>query len=152
MKSNFEILETEAILKINKNIYPKEVIIQATYVKLENFYFLIDEEEGYFVISMKFKEKETNTNENLQRAVYEFFDELIESQSYLDQLKRTSDLRQIILEKALLAQTLDSSILELGERETGDLGLGTGDKRIKKENVDEKKNKLNNTEDISDKN
>ena len=138
MKSNFEILETEAILKINKNIYPKEVIIQATYVKLENFYFLIDEEERYFVISMKFKEKEQNTNENLQRAVYEFFDELIESQSYLDQLKRTSDLRQIILEKALLAQTLDSSILALGESMD--------------EKINEKKNKLNNTEDISGKN
>lgn len=115
MKSNFEILDGEVIIKINKNIYPKEVIVQATYVKLENFYFLIDEEEGYFIISMKFKEKGSNTKENLERAVYEFFDELIESQSYLDQLKRTTDLRQIILEKALLAQTLDSSILQMDE-------------------------------------
>lgn len=149
MKSNFEILETEAILKINKNIYPKEVIIQATYVKLENFYFLIDEEEGYFVISMKFKEKEHNTNENLQRAVYEFFDELIESQSYLDQLKRTSDLRQIILEKALLAQTLDSSILELGER---DAELQSFRATELEENKDEKKAKSKSTGNISDKN
>lgn len=119
MKSNFEILSDEAILKINKNIYPKEVIIQTTYVKLENFYFLIDEEEGYFIISMKFKEKQNNTKENLERAVYEFFDELIESQSYIDQLKRTTDLRQIILEKALLAQTLDSSILGMDEEIKG---------------------------------
>lgn len=114
MKSNFEILQSEALIRINKNIYPKEVIIQATYVKLENFYFLIDEEGEYFLISMKFKEKESNTKENLERAVYEFFDELIESQSYLDQLKRTTDLRQIILEKALLSQTLSTETLELG--------------------------------------
>ena len=142
MKSNFEILETEAILKINKNIYPKEVIIQATYVKLENFYFLIDEEEGYFIISMKFKEKENNTKENLERAVYEFFDELIESQSYLDQLKRTTDLRQIILEKALLAQTLDSSILDLGEEKAAEL-QSYRDTESHKNKVDEEKNHSN---------
>lgn len=115
MKSSFEITSDEVTIKINKNIYPKEVIIQATYVKLENFYFLIDEDKDYFLVSMKFKDKTNNNSENLTKAVYEFFDELIESQSYLDQLKRTTELRQIILEKALLSQSIDTSLLDNNE-------------------------------------
>jgi len=113
MKSNFEIKDGEAILKINKNIYSKEIIVQATYVKLENYYFLIDEEDKYYIISIKYKNNELNIYQKLEFAIYEFLDELIEAQSYIDQLKRTTEIRQIILEKALLSQTIDSSILDM---------------------------------------
>ena len=110
MKSNFDIKDDVAIIRINRNIYPKEVIIQATYVMLEDFYFLVDEDENYFIVNMKFKEdKEEN---NLQLAIFRFFDELIESQAYIDQLTRTAKLREIILERALLGQTLDDETLE----------------------------------------
>ena len=105
MKNNFTIEGNEAVLKINKNIYPKEVLVQACYVKLENFYFLIDEEGEYYLISMRYKEE--HKDNDLKRAAHEFFDELIESQSYIDQLKRTSEIRQTILERALLSQTQD---------------------------------------------
>lgn len=106
MKTKFEIKDNIATIKINKNIYPKEVLIQASYVKLDEFYFLLDENENYFIVNLKYKErKKTN---DLEKAVYEFFDELIESQSYLDQLQRTSKIREIILEKALIRQTVDT--------------------------------------------
>lgn len=108
MKTNFTIDGDEAIIKINKNIYPKEVIVQATYVKLDKFYFLIDEDENYFIVSMRFKEEKGD----LKNAIYEFFDELIESASYLDQLKRTSEIRQTILEKALLTQSLGDEFFD----------------------------------------
>lgn len=111
MKTSFEMHGDEVILKINKNIYPKEVILQATYVKLDEFYFLIDEDENYFLVSIKYKEE----SGDLERAAYEFFDELIESASYLDQLKRTSELRQTILERALLTQSLDEEMFEKRE-------------------------------------
>lgn len=101
MKTNFEINDNIATIKINKEIYPKEVITQTTYVMIENFYFLVDLDENYFIIEMK--KKEGNLEE---KDVYQFFDELIESQSYLDQLKRTSQIRQTILERALLTQSL----------------------------------------------
>ena len=107
MKNNFTIDGDEAILKINKNIYTKEVLVQACYVKLENFYFLIDEEGDNFVISMKYKEEDKDND--LQKACYEFFDELLESQSYIDQLKRTSEIRQTILERALMTQRVDEN-------------------------------------------
>ncbi len=116
MKTNFEIKDNIALIKINKNIYPKEVIIQATYVKLDEYYFLIDEDNDYFIITMKYKETE---NKNIsESSIYGFFDELIESMSYIDQLKRTSKIREIILERALLGQTLDDETIEslnLGE-------------------------------------
>ena len=99
MKDNFSIEDGIATMKINKNIYPKEVLIQTSYVMLENFYFLIDEENNNFIIEMKAKE-----DSNLEEGVYQFFDELIESQSYLDQMRRTSNIRQTILERALLTQ------------------------------------------------
>lgn len=107
MKNNFEIEEDEAIIKINKNIYPKEILIQTTYVMLEDFYFLLDEDDKNYIIYMSYKD-DFEGEKDLKKAVYNFFDELIESQSYIDQLKRTSDIRQTILEKALLAQSLES--------------------------------------------
>ncbi len=112
MEQNFEIKNNILTIKINKNIYPKEVIIQTTYVLLDDFYFLIDEEDKYYIITIKYKEENSNTKENLKKAAYKFFDELIESQSYIDQLKRTSKIREIILEKALLGHTLDEEAIK----------------------------------------
>ena len=100
MKDKFEIKDNVAIIKINKNIYPKEVLTQATYVKLEEYYFLIDEEDNRYIIEMQLK----NEKEIGEKDVKEFFDELIESQSYIDQLKRSSKIRQTILERALFSQ------------------------------------------------
>lgn len=108
MKKNFTISDAEAIIKINKNIYSKEVLLQAAYVKLENIYFLIDEEGENYIITLSFKDENKNDAKNLEIAVYEFFDELIESASYLDQLKRTSNIREKILSAALLGQKKDN--------------------------------------------
>ena len=110
MKTSYEIKDNTATIKINKNIYTKEVLMQTTYVKLEEFYFLIDEKDNYYIISMKYKEE--SEQNNLEKAVYKFFDELIESQAYIDQLRRTSKTREIILERALIGQTIDDETLE----------------------------------------
>ena len=110
MKTNYEIEGDVAIIRINKNIYPKKVLIQATYVLIDEFYFLIDEDNESFIVNMKFKED--GQKEKLEGAVFRFFDELIESQAYIDQLSRTSKLREIILERALLGQTFDDEMVE----------------------------------------
>lgn len=110
MKSNFLIRDNKAIIKINKNIYPKEVLIHATYVNLDEFYFFIDENDNYFIITMKPKQKDLQ--KDLTYHVYQFFDELIESQEYINQISRTSKIRELILEKALLGQTLDDETIE----------------------------------------
>lgn len=99
MEKNFSIDNGVAIIKVNKNIYPKEVISQTTYVLLEDYYFLIDEEDKYYTIEIRGKNKEIT-----EEDILSFLDELIESQSYLDQLKRTNGVREKILEAALIGQ------------------------------------------------
>lgn len=102
MQQHFRIENQKATLYLNRELYPKEVIIQACYVKLEEFYFLIDADDQYFYVYLQ--PKQQLTEEKLRQAAYDFFEELIESQSYLDQLKRTKEIRQTILERALLTQ------------------------------------------------
>jgi len=115
-KNNFIIKDKTLILKINKNIYSKKIITQTTYVLLDKYYFLIDEEEKYYIVQMKKKKETNNNNNNLsisEKDANIFLDELIESSSYLDQLERTSEIRQLILEKAILSQVVDDELLEL---------------------------------------
>ena len=100
MKKNYSIDGATATIKISKNIYPKEVLVQACYVKLEDYYFLIDCDENNYIVNMSLKDGAELKDENIM----EFFDELIESASYIEQLRRTSEIRSKILEAALLPQ------------------------------------------------
>lgn len=110
MEKNVILNDDNIIIKINKEIYSKEIILQSTYVLLDKYYFIIDIENDYWLITIK--NKKENSKLTKQDAL-NFFDELIESASYLDQLKRTSKIRETILEKAILAQTIDDDLLEL---------------------------------------
>ena len=103
MKKNYTITDGIAELIINKNIYDKEVLMQTSYVMIEKSYILVDEDEKNYIIMIKPKKKIKDSE--VEEMVFEFMDELIESASYIDQLKRTSSIRQIILEKALLSQS-----------------------------------------------
>ncbi len=109
MNTKFEINQDNIVIYINKNIYPKEVLIQTSYVKLDKYYFFIDENQTHYIMFVKEKEEITQDKEKI---VYEIFDELIESQSYLNQLERTNKTRELILEKALLGQTLDDETID----------------------------------------
>ncbi len=103
MNSAYEIRENHALIKINSNLYEKEVLLNASYSLLDDFYFLLDENENYFEIFMRPKEKTLNFEE-FEKEILNFFDELIESSAYIDQLKRTSGIRESILESALFSQ------------------------------------------------
>ena len=98
MKKNYSIDGKTATIKIDKNIYPKEILVQACYVKLEDYYFLIDCDEKNYIVNMSFKDGSEIKDKNIM----EFFDELIESASYIEQLRRTQEIRSKILEAALL--------------------------------------------------
>ena len=100
MTKNFNIVDNVATIKVNKKIYNKDVIMQTTYVLIEKYYFFVDLDEKNFIIEIRPKEEKTIE----EKDVLIFLDELIESSSYIDQLKRTSKTREIILEKALLSQ------------------------------------------------
>jgi His-Xaa-Ser system protein HxsD len=104
MNNKYEFLEENKKVKIYlpEKIYTKEVILQTTYVLLEKYYFFIDfdNKENNFIVYMWSKEDHSlNINH-----INQFLDELIESASYIDQLKRSKEIREIILERALLTQ------------------------------------------------
>lgn len=109
MNKNFEIQNDEAIIKISKNIYEKKILLQTAYIKLEKYYILIDDDEKNYIISIKYKDEKENTKEKLKKAVYEFFDELIETASYIEQLKNTEKIRTTLLESALLPNQENTS-------------------------------------------
>ncbi|MEC8339963.1 MAG: hypothetical protein VXZ40_05015 [Nanoarchaeota archaeon] len=99
MNSNFEIKENCAFIKINSELYTKDILFQASYVLLDEFYFFIDKEEDYFFISMKPREGEIS-----EENILVFYDELIEASAYVEQLKKTSSIREALLESALFSQ------------------------------------------------
>jgi len=115
-KSNFILDKDKIILKVNKKIYNKKVITQTTYVLLDKYYFLIDEDDRYYIVEIK--KKDTINQEFISaKDANIFLDELIESSSYLDQLERTSQIRELILEKAIISQTVDEDLLDLEKEE-----------------------------------
>ena len=103
MNSSFEINNHEALIKINSELYEKDVLLQATYTLLEEFYFLLDLKDNYFIVSMKSKEKKLSVEE-FEKEILRFYDELIEAAAYIEQLKKTSGIREALLESALFSQ------------------------------------------------
>ncbi|MEC8220676.1 MAG: hypothetical protein VX028_01275 [Nanoarchaeota archaeon] len=99
MNSSFEIKDNCAYIKINSELYTKDILFQASYVLLDEFYFFIDKEDGYFSISMKPREGEIS-----EEVILVFYDELIEASAYVEQLKKTSGIREALLESALFSQ------------------------------------------------
>jgi len=93
----------EAIFKLNEEIYSKEVILQAAYVLLENIHILIDKKESYFYLYVKVKDKKTNLEEIKEKLI----DELIEANTYIEQAKRTKGVREKLLERALLTNSVE---------------------------------------------
>lgn len=85
-------------LKFSKEIYNKEVLIEACYILLDDYYFYLDLDENNFIVSIFEKEK----NFDKQEVIGIFLDELIETSAHKNQLKNTQKLREILLEKALI--------------------------------------------------
>ena len=103
MNSNYEILDDGVLVKINSKMYSKEILLHASYVLLDKFYFLLDIKGDYFEVFIKSRE-DTLKEDLIEECVMLFLDELIESAAYIDQLKRTSGIRESILESALFSQ------------------------------------------------
>ncbi len=105
------------VFRINKEVYSKEVLLQVAYVLLEDLTMFLDADDKYFYIYAKPK-----NDLDEERIVEMIMDELVEANAYIDQMKRTKEIREILLEKALLTNALDSEdILEEERKLFGDL-------------------------------
>lgn len=108
------VIENEVlILKISKDLYTKEMLLHTAYVLLEEYYFFLDVEKNYYVVEVRLKNSSGNIKEKLQQSEKHILDELIESAAYLKQLEKTSHVRELLLEKALLTQNSDVSFEDL---------------------------------------
>ena len=101
------------VLKIPKSLYTKEVLFHTAYVLLEDYYFFLDVEEDYYVIEVRLKNPSGNVQDKLLQSERHIQDELIESAAYLQQLQKTSKVRELLLEKALLTQNSEVSFEDL---------------------------------------
>lgn len=53
----YKIEDDKAVFKFSKEIYSKEVILQASYILIEDIYILIDVDDKYYYLYVKKKIK-----------------------------------------------------------------------------------------------
>ncbi len=88
-------------IEINTNIFSKDVVFATAYLFLEKYYIEINlskTNKEIIVVTIEPKDKQ-NYNENIANI---FNNELINYANYYEHSKKTSELRKIILQRALL--------------------------------------------------
>lgn len=109
MVSDIKIDKEWAILNINPRVYDLETIYSAAYVFLDKAYILLDGDPKKEIL-VKLKPKNT---ENPEKLGNEFFNELINYSDYQKRAKKTKEIREMLLQRALI--TNDPSALENDE-------------------------------------
>jgi His-Xaa-Ser system protein HxsD len=106
MDNHIKIENDFVVLKINPKVYPIETVYSAAYVFLDKAYVVLDgDPKKEIVIKLKPKEKY-----DLKKLGNEFFNELINYADYHKRAKDTKELRQMILQRAII--TNDPSVVE----------------------------------------
>ncbi len=102
---NIKIDEDQTILSINPKIYQLEVIYSAAYIFLDKAYILLEGDPKTEVI-VRIKPK--NKEHDKEQMGLEFFNELINYADYRQRSEDTKNIREALLQRALL--TNDSNI------------------------------------------
>ena len=88
------------IIRVNKELYSKEVLLKTAYSLTDKVYLHLDQDENDWLISWKLKE-----NQNIDEG--EFENELI-AQSLREKLiNQTADIRKLILARAFASTMMD---------------------------------------------
>ena len=105
------IIEGEtAKLSINPKIYTLESIYSASYVFLDKAYVLLNgDPKKEIIIKLKSKKEK----EDLKKLGLEFFNELINYSDYEKRAEKTKQIREIILQRALISN--DPSLINTAE-------------------------------------
>jgi len=133
--------EKTATLSINPKIFPLEVIYSAAYVLMDKLYIVLDgDPKNKIEVFLKTK----NPKDDIEKIVMKFNNELINYSVYAIQAARTSEIRKIIVERALMTNTIDEDDENNEEVEFIDDPLGiaepwTPDKSVGIKKVDLKK-------------
>jgi len=104
-KSNLNIKDDCVVLSINPKVYPLDAVYSAAYVFLDRAYVWLDgDPKKDILIELKPKNKE-----NLEKLGREFNNELINYADYQNRAKSTKNIRELLLQRALL--TNDPSVV-----------------------------------------
>lgn len=103
----FEVGSNSVTFDIKNEIYPLNVIMKTAYNFTNKFYIFLDYvSEG--CIQVQIKPKALLSNSELEKVVGEFFNELLNQNIRYDIENRTSNLRQLILGRALYTECIET--------------------------------------------
>ena len=106
MDENIKIQGDSVVLSINPKLYALETVYSAAYVFLDRAYILLDgDPEKEILVKLKPKQ-----NEDLDKLGGEFLNELINYADYRERSKQTKEIREMLLQRALI--TNDPSVLD----------------------------------------
>jgi len=103
----FETGNNSVIFTIKKSIYPLNVIMKTAYNFTNNFYIFFDYTTED-CIGVQIKSKALLSDNELDKTVGEFYNELLNQSIRYDIQNRTSDLRQLILGRALYTECIET--------------------------------------------
>jgi radical SAM pair-associated protein len=106
--------EENIVFSINTEIYPLDVIMKTAYNYTDGFYIFFDYEKDGF-IEVKLKHKEDCDVPKLEAVVGEFYNELLNQKIRLDIQKSTSNIRQLILGRALYTECIETNGVETSQ-------------------------------------
>ncbi|MDO5292358.1 MAG: His-Xaa-Ser system protein HxsD [bacterium] len=105
-------------IKVNENVFSKENVIKASFEFIDDYYIEIDKENEYFIISISAKEK--NNNISIES---EFRNELVNQNVREKISKETSNVRELILTRALYSTYFEETEDEISEEETKEFSI-----------------------------
>jgi len=89
-------LQNSLTIKLNKEIYSKDAVMETSYKFTNNFYFEIESLGESYLIKMKPKIKLTNTK-NIKDI---FLNELLDQQLRVNLRKKNQKVKEMIIKKA----------------------------------------------------
>jgi len=100
---NIEIHDDHAVLRVNPRIYPLELVYSAAYIMIDKAFILLDgDPEKSVVVEIRKRKKDQDLND----LIREFNEELLNYAVYKVQSEKNKRLREIILYRALLTNTV----------------------------------------------
>ena len=107
MQANLEINKEKGhvLVSVNPKIYPVDVVMSSAYVFTENCYVLVDGDPSEEII-VELKPKNYTTD--LEKIGRDFNNELINYANYPVQAIKNAKLREVILNRVLLTNSVDS--------------------------------------------
>lgn len=90
------------LLKLSKELYEKEAIIKAAYLFTDKYYIGLESEENFFFVDLQPKSDEIEEN-----GEKEFVNEIIVQTARLLVSRRTKNIREMIIGRALASTIID---------------------------------------------